>query len=214
MSTDMTASSTRPGRCPCCGAPTRPSEQDRNFTLMDAVILIGVSALCFTAIRPMIQMDAKGLWGWTNVLVMTVGTLVAWTPAVLILRLRQPRPPLRRLSRQPGFAAGLAGVTTLGLGALAMALLLLVRFAREGARHAGRPLRAMPAHDPHWWFQVVTYFAGIVGVAVIAAWILLAVSGRRRSSPSWLDLLGRLLGMCWIVLFVVKCYASLVYLKD
>jgi hypothetical protein len=37
-------------------------------------------------------------------------------------------------------------------------------------------------------------------MAVAAAWLLLAASGRWRSEPGWLDGLGRVLGTFWIAI--------------
>lgn len=199
-------------RCPCCGAIVPPPRGDRRFTIIDAMILVAASAVAFVVVRPIINGRLQGQPWWASYLAAVMGFLVAWTPTVLILRSRRPRPPLRRLTRQPGFAAGLAGTSVVLLGALAIGLLALVRFARRGmAVRAGLPLR--PPNSA-WWLGVVLHFGAVVGPAVIGAWLLLAFSGRRRPSGGWLDLLGRALGTAWIILFVINCCARLAYLRD
>jgi hypothetical protein len=42
-----------------------------------------------------------------------------------------------------------------------------------------------------------------VGLAVIGAWLVLASGRRWGAEPSWIDRLGRLLGACWIGLFLI-----------
>jgi hypothetical protein len=176
------------------------------------MILVAASAVALVLVRPLISGRLQDQPRWASYLAVVMGVLVTWTPTVLLLRLRRPRHALRRVSRQPGFAAGLAGTSVVALGALAIGLLALVREARSGmAARAG--LRLRPA-DSSWWLGVVLHFGSVVGPAVIGAWILLAFSGRRRPSGSWLDLLGRALGIAWIILFIINCCARLSYLRD
>src|SRR4051794_7398091 len=100
----------------------------RRFTLMDGMILVASTAAGVAMIRacwgpgvpePIATLGAplampKAIQPWSpwivpqraNGLAMIVVTLlVAWTPALLILRLRRPRPGLRRLMIRPGSAA-------------------------------------------------------------------------------------------------------------
>lgn len=199
-------------RCPCCGAVVLTPRGDRRFTLIDAMILVAASAVAFVIVRPIITGPLRDQPRWAGYLAAVMGVLVTWTPTVLALRLRRPRPRFRRLSRQPGFAAGLAGTSIVALGILAVGLLALVRVARRGmAVRAGMRLRPP---DPSWWLGVVLHFGAVVGPAVIGAWLLLTLSGRRRPSGGWLDLLGRGLGVAWIILFVINGCARLSYLRD
>ena len=199
------------GRCACCGA-FLPSRVDRRFTILDAMTLVAASALAFSLVRPLVLGGLRNEPSWAGYLAAVIGTLVTWTPAVLFLRLRRPRPALRRLSRQPGFAAGVAGTAILALGALATGLLALIRVSRQGVGvRAGLPPRPP---EPGWWLGVVLHFGAVVGPAVLAAWLLLALSGRRRSATGWLDPLGRAIGVAWIILFVINCCARLAYLQN
>jgi hypothetical protein len=181
------------------------------------MILVAASAVAFVIVRPIISGVFYREPRWIRYLAVIISGLVVWTPTLLFLRLRSPRPPLRRLARQPGFAASLAGTSIIVLGALAVGLLALVRVSRRGAVGIRALLDTdfpIPVTDALWWVTVVLHFGAVVGPAIIGAWLLLAISGRRRPARGWIDPLGRVLGILWIVLFVVNCYARLSYLRD
>ena len=105
--------------------PYKPA--DRKFTLLDAVILLAATAIGLAGVREYFDMLFTQSFrlpsgGWTpgailghipRVLEILFPLLVAWTPAVLVLRLRRPRPVLRRLFLQPGASA--CGAITLAL---------------------------------------------------------------------------------------------------
>jgi hypothetical protein len=113
--------------------------------------------------------------------------------AMLMLRLRRPRPGLRRISRQPGAVACAAGTAAVLAGVVIVV-----------ARHLfadGNPLW-LEAYD---WPPVEAR----VPAAVIAAWIALAVSRRWRSEPSWIDRAGRVLGAYWVCLRLLRWYLVL-----
>ena len=57
------------------------------------------------------------------------------------------------------------------------------------------------AADPKRWLfhYVVEELFAYVGLAVAAAWVGLALSGRWRHRVDWLDEFGRALGVFWIV---------------
>lgn len=99
----------------------------------------------------------------------------------------------------------------IALAALSVGVPGLIRTARVGgmARNGFPP----PAPDPWWWLGVISHFAFLIGPAVIVSWILLALSGRRRPVRNWLDVLGRAIGIAWIVVFVINCGARLSYLS-
>jgi hypothetical protein len=205
------------GRCPHCGTYLPSSRTDRRFSISDAMLLIAASAVSFVIVRAFVIGSLSREPGWSHYLAMVLGGLISWTPATLFLRLRRPRPTLRRLARQPGFAASLAGTSIIAIGGLAIAILALVRVVHRGAI-AGivLPIGArvpIPTPDPRWWLGVVLHFGALVGPAIIGAWLLLAISGRRRPAKGWIDPLGRILGILWIVLFVINCCARLAYLR-
>ena len=211
----------RAGRCECCGTPLWTRHAERRPTLMDAIVLVAASALAFGLARPMLTRSGFPMptWGWWMTIL--VALLMTLTPTMLWIRLRRPRPTLMRLARQPGFVAGVAGSSTIALGLFATAILAMVRVIRQSVLAQSsvqaavkRGMIVPPSPDPNWWLGVGMNFAGFVGVGVIAVWVMLAVSGRRRPARGWIDLLGRALGVAWIVVFVIGCVARLGYLRD
>jgi hypothetical protein len=166
--------------------------RSRRFGLADMMILIVALALGLAlagpafiiiadAIRSVPRNHFQTLAGvvqfvrFLNIIVLNF--LVCLIPASLILRLRRPRPPLRTLIHQPGFAACAAPV------AVVLATLPLAFFAPSGL--AG---------------QVIEI--GGQGLAVAAAplaWLFLIATRRWNPEPSWIDRLGRVLGVLWMV---------------
>jgi len=41
----------------------------------------------------------------------------------------------------------------------------------------------------------------VIGLAVATAWLTLALTQGWHPEPAWSDRLGRILGVCWIILF-------------
>jgi hypothetical protein len=98
--------------------------------------------------------------------------LMFLVPAFLIVRLRRPRPPLRALMCQPGFAACAAPVV------LVLATLPLAVYHPSG--RAG---------------DVIDIVMQILLSAVAPlAWFFLVVTRRWNPEPSWIDRLGRVIG--------------------
>ena len=201
----MTTATGPPGsRCPCCGARIGSPRGTRRFTLLDAMVLTAASAVAFGIVRGVAVRSSTGVPAWGVVLALLIAWLVAWTPATLALRLRRFRPTVRKLCRTPGFAATLVASAILALAVLAIALLGLIRAVRR------YPPGAPPGEaDPMWWMGVGLHFVVLVGPAIIGAWLVLAITGRRRPSRDWLDTLGRVLGTAWIVVFVIHCCVRL-----
>jgi hypothetical protein len=165
-------------------SPARHNVPRRRVTLADAMILIGVTALGLWGIRayerplPLYRNNPM-----MNTLKQMSPLLAAWTMAVPLLALRGPRPRLGRLARQPGVAA--CGAAALVIAAETAGAILRVRLST-----AVFPLR-IEAYAEVWFIQ-------IAGFAVAAAWLTLALAGRWRASPHWIDRLGRLWGTFWI----------------
>jgi hypothetical protein len=115
---------------------------------------------------------------------------------VLICRLRSPRPSLRRLARQPGSVA---------LGCMALALmsegiLLAIGWAVAPTFDQLLPLPKTPGYVTVFPARDLSliYRFGFVGMAIAVSWLMLAISGRWRPEPSWIDRTGRCLGIWWI----------------
>jgi hypothetical protein len=176
------------------------------------MVLVAASALAFLILRPVAGGWLRSEPRWTTVLAGTISLLMTWTPTLLILHLRRPRRPRLMLARSPGFAACLAGTSVIALALLALAVLLVIRqFTAVGPSASG--LRSSMAFSQWpWWVGVVVQFGPLVGPAVIATWLFLAASGRRRPSGDWLDGLGRVVGAAWIAIFVINSCSRLSYL--
>jgi len=121
--------------------------------------------------------------------------LLAWTLTVLVLRFRRPRPPRRVLMRQPGFVAGCAVTLATALTFWPLLVGLL----------AGIPTVDIRTRLPsRFWAELGTGdgAAEAIGLAVVTAWLTLILTRGWHPEPTWIDRLGRILGVCWIVLFL------------
>lgn len=180
-------------------APRRP------FSLLDTMILVAATAAGLGVIRGLFGDSAlrpvNHRVSTARVLAQILGRVVlatpcagAWTVALLAIRLRRPRPPLRRLARQPGMvatAAASVGLAIFGIDSIVLAALSA----------------ALVVHDWSWrvFLEQLSISADLIadgfpmpGVAVAAAWLTLALGGRWRTEPSWIDRAGRLAGVGWL----------------
>jgi hypothetical protein len=171
----------------------------RGFSVFDAMILIAAGAigLSFTRggflymVRDLSQIKVPNLGslqGWKSFLfgsnhlalnfcrfsnILLLNFIVWFLFAFLVIRLRRPRPNLRDLAFQPGFAVCASAVFAFFLVAVAYLL----------------PLP--PA---------VGQFLVIVVIAVApTAWLTLLVSRRWNPEPEWIDRLGSVIGALYIV---------------
>ncbi len=180
----------------------------RRFTLLDAVIIVASIGLGFGLLRLRITFadltrffrSAFDRVPWelpTDTLVLRLSGLIelalpcvlAWTLGLLILRFVPPRPPLRRLARQPGFVAC---VVFLVISACSYLSVLVTLATRGKLAHA--TVRDLIAY--HSTANLLMIQIGGWGIA--AAWIVLGISGRWRPEPSWIDRFGRGFGVFWL----------------
>lgn len=166
----------------------------RRFTIADGMILVAASAVGLLLVREyaaslhIVYRRASA----SRLLEVVEGVseclAAAGMVALIPIRLQRPRPGLRRLARQPGFAACCALAAVLALGFLQGLVLVLFRDVQK-------------AWGGTWPFQqlweIGVAFRGPFAVA--GAWLVLLLSGRWRAEPSWVDRLGRFLGMVWLV---------------
>jgi hypothetical protein len=186
-----------------------PTASRRTLTLFDGMILVAASAVGLSVFLwivksvlygPLfVQMFAPPPQGWTTGQVLVRGVqwigfalpfACAWTCTVPILRMRAPRPRVRRGLSQPGVAACVASLVALVWASIALGGTLAVD------RLASDTLSA----DPRRWlfhFIVEELFA-YVGLAVASTWAALLLAGRWRRSADWIDRFGRILGAFWI----------------
>ena len=120
---------------------------------------------------------------------------VALSLAMWILRLRQPRPSVRRLLRQPGMVA--TSATVIGISIFLVKALLTQYYHLQTSSTPMLPSYSL-------WFVRLPWNGEIVAVV----WLLLWASGAWRNEPSWIDRAGRVLGIYWIISGVFFDYFS------
>ncbi len=155
----------------------------RPLTLVDLMILVAAVAIGLRLDRSFPVLEHFGLpRPWSAELT----CLATLTVAALILRHRQPRPRFRALMRQPGAVATHVVVLlvplTLGLWVISWGI-------RAALRHYGLLRKNVFPLD-----NLLLVLVALAGALVAGAWLGLAISGRRRPEPGWLDRLGRVLG--------------------
>jgi hypothetical protein len=120
---------------------------------------------------------------WT-IIALSVPHATMWTLALIPIRFMGPRPPWLRLARQPGLIAAVAsGVTMVFIGAQFLVIGLVVDIRYLSSAIASQ----------------VVLWPILIGLAVAVSWMTLLIGGRWRAEPSWIDRLGRVMGVGWIV---------------
>jgi hypothetical protein len=170
----------------------------RPLTLADLLILIAAAGVALLVLRVQLREDrrefAPGVtvamfepWGVFQICVTrSLPFLGMAGPALLVLRLRRPRPSRWRVFRQPGTAACLALTVSGSLAVLGDAVLVI----------------ASPAFG-----NTVTYCLlglGRTGGSVLVVWLSLALAGAWRPVPDWIDRSGRALGILLIILYFLS----------
>ncbi len=168
----------------------RVETSNRRFTLADLMVLVVATAVGLAMFRPYLAAMGPTFRNTVSSLRTIETTYGAWSfvaawwmIALLFLQYRRPHPSRGRLARRPGHAACCVAVVALVVGTI-----------HEIVDLACRDPAGMPFSFHQLWITVSVR----VGPAVAGAWLLLALSGRWRSDPGWIDRLGRLLGCCWI----------------
>lgn len=174
------------------------SRQTRKFSIIDMMILAASTTPVFLwlwlvsvfELMPFIGLEEGSFFGaLTTATFLADPFLAAWTLAWCVLRLRGPRPPWRHLVRQPGVAVGLVAIIGWSIGGI-----VTLRWSLD--------VHHMP---PSWIeFGVVQLASATMfgGFGVFVAWAGIALDGRWRPEKSWVDRMGRALGVCWIALGV------------
>ena len=170
--------------------------ESRKFGLLDAMILVATTAFgCglakWSGIVPFefhglekIPIAKRYVWvALANAKYPGAPLLVSWTLGLFLARMRSPRPTRTRLFREPGVVA----TSTATLAIIAESVWLVGASLREGR------------------IMLYSAFAGwrhFCAFAVAGGWLTLALSGRWRNSPNWIDRAGRLVGATWIGLVI------------
>ena len=152
----------------------------RRFTLFDLTVLAAATAARFAVFRALgidVAMRSRVAGeSWASrtadqAILSFVPFLIAWTLAFPLIRLRQPRPSLRRLARQPG----MAGCTAASVAIVYELIWTPFIGLRNGVWWANS-----------WGFvpppsAFVRFFGDLVSLWVAAAWMVLALGGRWRA---------------------------------
>ena len=168
----------------------------RSFTISDAMVLVAATAVGMAGNR----------WaGWSIPLRLPAAEsrslrfaalieeaelaclpmLAAWTMAFLFIRLRRPRTSHRRLVRQPGMLACYSAL--LGMAIFAVWILIMLGL------HSVTP-------NGYWFLRGGNFISNAerIGFLVIGAWFAMTMVCGWRPIASWIDRLGRVLGLGWI----------------
>jgi hypothetical protein len=141
----------------------------------------------FSMIMPYPNAQAVDMTPWMvrrfvdDALSITLPFLATFTWAFAAIRLRPPRPPLRRIARQPGAVACAAAT-------LAMAWIALLIGTTKNLYFYGFLVQ-----------HLFLYFSPLAGFAVLGSWATLSLGRACRPESSWIDVSGRVLGATWIV---------------
>lgn len=166
----------------------------RRFTILDAMILIVAAAAGLSLARAVGVFDAEepiGLNG--NLTDLLECLLFAATAGFIAVRLRRPRPTLRRLGRQPGFVACMAFVVASACNILDISsfAICLNGFTAEAGIAFGYSARRI-------------FDAFRIGPAVILAWVVLSLSTAWRPERGWIDRFGRACAVFWILIYLFE----------
>jgi hypothetical protein len=193
----------------------------RRLTLKDAMILVAATALGIAwakggrdwmyLSRTEKNLAVPSRWEPYDRIVRAVPELTpclaTCTLALLALRLGRPRARLHRVALQPGTAACIAASLGLAVGAIDFGLSTFWWWALKGER---MPSSRVAYHSMEYLFQATARIA----VAVAAVWLILAVSRRFRPEPSWIDRLGRAMGVLWIAAAMCRGWSELAQLMN
>ncbi len=189
----------------------------RRLSVGDLAIIVGAAAVFFGGLRWSLVQPVNS--GWTfhspnsafnlnqQVLawpIQTAGFLLVVLSWMMVgLRLRSPRPNRLILMRQPGwvacFSAALASLIPIALDWSTAWIL------HRNARVTWSSIDLAPLHLVLVPQQTVL----VAGVVVVVSWLNLGLGSQWRGEPHWIDRLGRLVGVAWLILLVVYA-ASLV----
>jgi hypothetical protein len=178
-----------------------PDPPPRRLTLADAMLLVAATAPSLVLLRIAAAMGlftidpkAKSPPGREFVEHLSLGggcVLVPLALSVLILGLRHRRATRREVIHGPGFVACLA----LFIATMLPAAHFAVRVAI--ADELNRPNEV--ALNFNNSFGRLTHGAGPM---IAGAWLALALTGRWRPGPSWMDRLGCCIGGCSIIMYI------------
>ncbi|MBX6311366.1 MAG: hypothetical protein IRY99_00355 [Isosphaeraceae bacterium] len=166
------------------------------------MVLVAATAAGLALTRPLMNLPVRSL----KQVALAVPMLAFWTLAILVLRLRRPRPALHRLARQPGaLACGAASLVWLVRWGLLLGIAAMRGPAAPALVGWGN------SGSAPWWSHALYRGAAACAAAVAGAWLAAVWGGWRRTEPGWIDRLGQLLGLAWIAFFLIISHADAQY---
>jgi hypothetical protein len=176
----------------------KPAE--RRLHLSDLMLLVAATAPAFLVVQMHWPIDTTIMNSYVNItttirnfMYVLSFPMAAWTLTLFLLRLRRPRPPMRQLIHHSGTSACTGAVVVMVVRLITLALVLGFT-AVDLPSYRSLPGIVVLIGDIDE-FQAVP---SEIGCAVAAIWTLQLISGQWEARPSWIDRLGRVLGMFWI----------------
>jgi hypothetical protein len=171
----------------------------RSLTFADLLILIAGLAVAFSLIRAYAYVDHVLFptlsFGSRQAIVASSSlALVGLSLGTLALRLVPPRPPLRRLVRQPGFLATLAVASNAVSQTVSRLCGLLTGPAMS--------TRQWYTWAHNWLFSLWVPF--FVGPAIFLACVIGVLGGFALRRADWVEHLGRVLAFVWLLYWVLN----------
>jgi hypothetical protein len=203
-----------------------PSQINRSFQIIDAIVLVAATGFGLAGCRFWLwasKTDWIDYWPAVNepmlvslwqaaLMAIPIASimLLSWTMAVLLLRLRGPRPSRRHLWCQPGFLACVAAFFVFAWKSVGV-VLIAATVALSASPAQLSNLNYVDLVSELALRQLVPNFApqGNVGAAVLLLWLVVWASGRCRPEPSWVDRSGRVLGAIWICVSLLEVSAAM-----
>jgi hypothetical protein len=188
----------------------------RRFNLGDALILIAAVAAGLAGARfqaEWFEWTPDDLWPklplspWRRLRIaapmvaqLATPALLSGSAAVVLCRLRAPRPRRVRLWRQPGFLACLAACSPFAWKfAPTFAVILRVTASARRPVPPGGLDWGGPSVDWSDLLPNVLPAQVYAAPAVLLAWLVTWAAGRCRLEPSWIDRTGRAIGVLWLL---------------
>jgi hypothetical protein len=193
----------------------------RRFGIGDALLLLAATAIGLAVMRTMGN-PLRLVWepGSASVLsqflfitrtfpTIAAPLLLVWSAAMIVLRLRKPRPNRRRLWSQPGLLACVAAISPFVWTAAILAAAHLAHQARVSLRASPQPGDALFVLNGEQYVQIVMGEYTHATPAILLVWFAAWCYGSLRPERSWIDRAGRALAAAWIALTVIPMTVSL-----
>lgn len=159
----------------------------RQFSLFDAMVMVAATAIGLVGSSSLYGFEAGTSLGtgselWLNGLSLIRPCLISWCLALSLIALKRPRPTIRRVARQPGVVGCWAAT-------IALAATIFIEWAKLTWYRCPFDLGDAAFYSSN----------RPMGCSVLSIWVIAKLSGRWRPEPNWIDRMGRLLGMIFIL---------------